>query len=121
MRASVRAGGQRQPASAQRGALSMLLSCQAVLVHVVCRSQIAVHVAGDISDSCGACTLCGGACSSGKAVGTLILSPEEYEYWRDRNFTVNVTVVRKMLAEGMRNTIAPLRAIDEAGTVEMTQ
>jgi hypothetical protein len=54
-------------------------------------------------------------------VGTLILSPEEYEYWRDRNFTVNVTVVRKMLAEGMRNTIAPLRAIDEAGTVEMAQ
>ena len=52
---------------------------------------------------------------SGKAAGTLILTPEDYEWARARRFTVNVAVVRRMMAAGMQDTIEALRSVDAAG------
>lgn len=56
--------------------------------------------------------------ASGKAAGTLILTEEDYAYWRERGFTVNVTVVRKMLVDGMTQTLSTLRKVDTGGDGE---
>eukprot|EP01050_Picozoa_sp_SAG11_P011814 SAG11_NODE_1278_length_5317_cov_4.188386_3_plen_95_part_00 len=49
---------------------------------------------------------------AGKAAGTLVLTAEDYEFWRRRGFTVNVAVVQKMLLDGAS------RLLDECSAAE---
>lgn len=52
-----------------------------------------------------------------KAAGTLILTSDDYKYWRSRGFTVNVAVVQKMLLDGATRCLEECKVVD-AGIVD---